>query len=275
MHAAAESLDRVSASVRGISAAFLLTLACGAGTDAPDYTVVREFPHDTAAYTQGLVHADGWLFESTGRYAHSQVRRVELRTGRVHAVHRLPADRFGEGLALLDGRLYQLTWKSGVAYVYDAATLAPLDSFTYAGEGWGLTTDGTVLIKSNGTATLQFIDPSGLQVVRELRVHERGSELSQLNELEYVRGELFANVYQSDWIVRVDLTTGEVLQWLDLEGLLPSRRRTPATDVLNGIAFIEDTGHLLVTGKLWPLLLEIEVPPVPVSRTSPSADSGN
>ncbi len=260
---------------RGICAASLLTLACGAGTDQAGYTVVREFPHDTAAYTQGLVYADGWLFESIGRYGRSEVRRVELATGRVDAAHRLAADEFGEGLTFLGGRLYQLTWKSAVGYVYDAVTLTPLDSFTYAGEGWGLTTDGTALIKSNGTATLQFIDPSSFQVVRELRVHDKGSELSQLNELEYVRGELFANVYQSDWIVRVDLTTGEVLQWLDLARLLPQRRRTPSTDVLNGIAVVQDTGHLLVTGKLWPLLYEIQVESAAVNQPSPSADSGS
>lgn len=266
----------VSLPLREVAATCLLALACSANRGGPGYTVVRQFPHDTGAYTQGLVYADGWVFESTGRYGHSEVRRVELETGRVDAVHRLAPERFGEGLALLDGRLYQLTWQSEVGYVYDAAMLTPLDSFTYAGEGWGLTTDGTLLIKSNGTAILEFIDPGTFEVVRRLRVHDKGSDLSQLNELEYVRGELFANVYPSDWIVRLDLTTGEVLQWLDMAGLLPPRRRTPTTDVLNGIAFVEDTGHLLVTGKLWPLLFEIRVHPPAGSgaaaRRPPSGD---
>ena len=244
--------------VLGVSASSLV-LACAASADAQGYVVIRELPHDTSAYTQGLLYADGWLYESTGRYGSSQVRKVELETGRVVLAHRLPADRFGEGLALHDGRLYQLTWKSGVGYVYDPATLTPVDSFSYTGEGWGLTSDGSALIMSDGTATLRFLDPATKQVVREVTVRDKGSELQQLNELEYVHGELLANVYQGDWIVRIDLTTGEVLQWIDFAGILPDDRRSSATDVLNGIALVEANGHLLVTGKLWPTLFEIRL----------------
>lgn len=233
------------------------SLACGA--TPRDYDVVADFPHDTSAYTQGLLWHEGWLYESTGRYGHSELRRVELSSGTVAARHALPAGRFGEGLALLDEKLFQLTWQSQVGYVYDLATLALVDSFTYEGEGWGLTTDGTHLIMSNGTAMLRFLDPDGFRVVREMRVTDNGSPLTSLNELEYVNGELLANIYQSDWIVRVSLETGHVLQWIDLIDLLPRRLRAPATDVLNGIALHQPTGNLLVTGKLWPRVYEIRL----------------
>jgi glutamine cyclotransferase len=234
-------------------------LGCGAGHEGAAWRVVARVPHDTAAYTQGLVYAGGVLYESTGQYGHSQVRRVNRATGEVETAVRLAPDRFGEGLALLDGRLYQLTWQSMVGYVYDAATLAPLDSFRYDGEGWGLATDGTSLIMSDGTARLRFLDPATFAVVREVTVLDHGSPLSALNELEYVNGVLFANVYQSDWIVRVDPDSGTVLEWIDFQGLLPERDRAPNTDVLNGIAYDEASGHLLLTGKRWPWLFEVRL----------------
>lgn len=241
------------------AAAIAAAVACVGTSESPDYTVVRRLPHDTGAYTQGLLYAGGQLYESTGRLGRSQVRRVELETGRVLASIDLASDRFGEGLALLDGRLYQLTWKSGVGYTYDVETLARGDSFSYQGEGWGLTTDGSALIMSDGTATLRFRDPTSFQVLREVNVRDRGSPLRDINELEYVHGELFANVYGSDWIVRIDPYSGEVRQWLDLAGLLPERQRTPRTDVLNGIAVDDATGYLLVTGKLWPTVFELQL----------------
>jgi glutaminyl-peptide cyclotransferase len=231
---------------------------CGPG-DGAAYMVVSRVPHDTTAYTQGLVYAGGQLYESTGLLGQSQVRRVSRATGQVEASLSLAADRFGEGLTFLDGRLYQLTWQSMVGYVYDAATLAPLDSFRYDGEGWGLTTDGTALIMSDGTARLRFLDSGTFAVLREVTVRDRGSPLSQLNELEYVDGVIFANVYPSDWIVRIDAGSGTVIEWIDLAGLLPVRDRTPTTDVLNGIAWDEGTGHLLVTGKRWPWLYELRL----------------
>ena len=227
--------------------------------DAEAYTVMARVAHDTTAYTQGLVYAGGQLYESTGLLGQSQVRRVNRTTGRVEAAVPLAADRFGEGLTLLDGKLYQLTWTSRVGYVYDAASLAPLDSFRYDGEGWGLTTDGTALIMSDGTARLRFLDPGTFAVVREVTVRDQGSPLSQINELEYVDGAIFANVYRSDWIVRIDPDSGTVLEWIDLAGLLPARERTPTTDVLNGIAWDASTGRLLVTGKRWPWLYELRL----------------
>jgi glutamine cyclotransferase len=235
-----------------------LAVGCGRHTSA-GFTVVRRFPHDTSAYTQGLLYAGGVLFESTGLYGHSEVRRVELATGRVLARVSLPAAQFGEGLALLEGRLYQLTWKAQVGYVYDARTLARVGSFTYRGQGWGLTTDGSSLIMSDGTATLRFLDPRSFRTQREVTVRDGGSPLLWINELEYVRGELFANIYTSNWIVRIDPGTGQVREWLNLGGLLPKRERTPRTDVLNGIACDQDTGDLLVTGKRWPALFELSL----------------
>lgn len=242
------------------SVAVLLALAaCDGGSD---YHVVATFPHDTGAYTQGLVYVEGTLYESTGQYGQSDVRTVDLTTGRVLSSHALSGDRFGEGLTLLDGKLYQLTWRSGVGYIYDAATLSPIDSFTYTGQGWGLTTDGQRLIMSDGTATLRFLDPGTLAVTGELAVQDRGAPLTQINELEYVAGDVYANIYQSDWIVRIDLESGAVEQWIDLANLLPSSQRA-VTDVLNGIAYDASTGHFLVTGKLWPSMFELEFPAAP------------
>lgn len=234
-------------------------IACGSAdrhrSDA--YTVTARFPHDTAAYTQGLVWADGALFESTGRYGHSELRRVDVRSGRVLASRKLPNDRFGEGLALLGGRLYQLTWKAGIAYTYDAATLAPRDSFSYPGEGWGLATDGTSLVMSDGSDSLRFLSPANFQVQRVVRVRYKGSPLYQLNELEYVNGELLANVYQSDWILRIDPATGVVRQLLDFADLYPDR--PAAAEVMNGIALAPDSADILLTGKLWPVMFEVRL----------------
>jgi glutaminyl-peptide cyclotransferase len=242
----------------GWIAASLTALTCQSSSTAPDYTVVRQFPHDTAAYTQGLLYSDGLLYESTGRLDDSQVRRVDPETGNVLASTDLPADRFGEGLALLRERLYQLTWKSRTGYVYDVESLAVVDSFSYTGEGWGLTTDGSHLIMSDGTAMLRFLDPQTFDVVREVEVTDDGLPLRQINELELVGESLYANIYQSDKIVRIDPTSGDVLDWYDLAGLLPNDLRT-ATDVLNGIAYREDTGNLLLTGKLWPVVFEVSL----------------
>ena len=234
-------------------------VACDGRGGADAYTVVARVPHDTTAYTQGLAYVGGQLYESTGLLGQSQLRRVNRSTGLVEAAVPLPPDRFGEGLTFLAGKLYQLTWQSMVGYVYDAAGLAPLDSFRYDGEGWGLTTDGTALIMSDGTARLRYLDPGTFAVVREVTVQDQGSPLSQLNELEYVDGTIFANVYRSDWIVRIDPDSGTVLEWIDLAGLLPERERTPTTDVLNGIAWDRNTGILLVTGKRWPWLYELRL----------------
>jgi glutamine cyclotransferase len=236
-----------------------LAAACARGEPATGYEVIARFPHDTSAYTQGLLYHDGVLYESTGRYGLSELRRVEVETGRVLQRVRLAPERFGEGLALLDGRLFQLTWESGVGYVYDVETLALLDSFHYSGEGWGLTTDGKSLIMSDGSDTLRFLDPHTFQTVRTLAVHDDGSPLEDINELEYVGGVIYANVYRTDWIVRIDPESGRVLGWTNMRGLLPERERTPNTDVLNGIAYDSVGDRLFVTGKLWPTLFHVRL----------------
>lgn len=221
------------------------------------YEVTATFPHDSNAYTQGLLWGDSALYESTGLYGHSDVRRVDLRSGRVLASRQLPADRFGEGLALLQGRLYQLTWKAGIGYTYDAATLAPRDSFQYAGEGWGLTTDGTDLIMSDGSDSLRIISPKDFKVRRVVHVHYQGSPMHELNELEYVNGDVLANVYESNWVLRIDPKTGEVRQAIDFSDLYPNR--PPTAEVMNGIALAPDGHQLLLTGKLWPRLFQVRL----------------
>jgi glutamine cyclotransferase len=233
-----------------------LLVACERSAPAP-FTITASYPHDATAYTQGLIWADGVLYESTGRYGHSEVRRVDLKTGKILAARALAADRFGEGLALLHGKLYQITWESGVAYTYDAATLAPLDSFRYAGQGWGLATDGTSLIMSDGSDSLRILSPTNFQLERVVHVKYNGSPLKNLNELEFVNGEVLANVYESNWVLRIDPRTGDVRELLDLSDLYPNR--TPTAEVMNGIATAPDSGQYLLTGKYWPTIFEVRL----------------
>lgn len=233
-------------------------LAACSHRSAADYTVLHRYPHDTAAFTEGLLYHDGVLFESIGLYGHSEVRRVSLTSGRVLAAMPLAADRFGEGLALLHGLLYQLTWKSGVGYEYDPTTLARVDSFHFARPGWGLTANDTLLIESDGTDTLVFLDPATFKPVRHLVVRDStGLTIGALNELEYVHGTLYANEYETNWIVKIDPGTGRGRQLLDLSRLVPPADRGSSDNVLNGIAFDPASGALLVTGKRWPVLYEI------------------
>jgi glutamine cyclotransferase len=234
-------------------------VACGGGEShqAESYDVTAHFPHDPTAYTQGLVRTDSVLFESTGLYGHSEVRRVDIRSGRVLASRPLAANRFGEGLALLKGRLYQLTWKEGVAYSYEAATLTPRDSFSYAGEGWGLTTDGTSLIMSDGSDSLRVVSPATFQVQRVVHVRYNGAPIYQLNELEYVNGEVLANVYQANWVLRIDPVTGLVREAIDFADLYADR--PDSADVMNGIALAPDGRQLLLTGKLWPVMFQVRL----------------
>ncbi|HEX3865306.1 MAG TPA: glutaminyl-peptide cyclotransferase, partial [Gemmatimonadaceae bacterium] len=237
--------------------------------DPPPFDVVATFPHDSSAYTQGLVWADSVLFESTGRYGYSQIRRVDLRSGRVLASRSLTPDRFGEGLALVKDRLYQLTWQSKMAYTYDAATLTPRDSFPYPGEGWGLTTDGTSLIMSDGSDSLRILSPVDFKVQRVVHVRFKNAPLNQLNELEYVSGDVLANVYQTNWVARIDPTTGLVREAIDFSDLYPNR--PSFAEVMNGIATSPDSGMLLLTGKLWPVMFEVRLRPR--AATAPEAAS--
>lgn len=225
------------------------------------FEVLHSWPHDPMAFTQGLVYRAGTLYESTGGNGESSLREVELETGRVLRQHDLSEEYFGEGLALLGGKLYQLTWRSHVGFIYDAATFQPLGQFSYVGEGWGLTDNGTSLILSDGTSTLRFLDPTTLTVQRTVTVTDEGREVPRLNELEYVKGEVYANVWREDLIARIDPATGHVTGWINLTGLLPPEERTGNEDVLNGIAYDAANDRLLVTGKRWPKLFQIRLVP--------------
>jgi glutaminyl-peptide cyclotransferase len=219
---------------------------------------VRSYPHDSTAFTQGLLWRGGRLYESTGRYGESSLRLVELESGRVLQRVDLGRQYFAEGLAAVGDSLYQLTWKEGVAFVYDAATLRSLGQVQYSGEGWGLTSDGRRLIVSDGSSYLTFIQPGGFQIDTTIRVTDGGQPVDQLNELEWVRGEIWANVWHTPHIVRIDPATGQVKGRLDLSAIIPPTSDPEA--VPNGIAFDEAGNRLLVTGKLWPRLYEISIP---------------
>lgn len=222
--------------------------------------VVATHPHDPAAYTQGLVWHDGQLFESTGLYGESSLRRVDLATGRIEQLAPLPGQMFGEGLARVGERLVQLTWREGVARVVDLASFELLAEHRYAGEGWGLCFDGTSLVMSDGSDRLTFRDPADFSERRLLQVRLDGAPVQQLNELECAGGWIYANVYGSDVIVRIDPASGVVRAIVDASGLLePAARR--GADALNGIAFDGERGLFLITGKLWPVIFAVELVP--------------
>ena len=222
------------------------------------YRVVAEYPHDTEAYTQGLLISDGQLWESTGREGQSSVRRVDLATGAVTQRVDLPQQYFGEGIAILDGKIYQLTWKARKGFIYSADTLEQIGEFSYQRQGWGMTTDGHNLIMSDGTSLLRWLSPEDFDVIREIDVVGPRGPVSNLNELEYINGWIWANVWRSDTIVRIDPHTGRVVGEIDLAGILPPSEAGGA-EVLNGIAYDAENDRIFVTGKLWPKLYEIEV----------------
>ena len=268
MHRPSDSAHRPA--VRGsafVACAGLLAAAVAAGeTPRPaeyGYRVVQSFPHDPAAFTQGLLFRDGRLFESTGGYGLSAVREVELETGRVLRERRLGDGLFGEGLALVGERLIQLTWREGVGFVYDARTLQTLDDFAYEGEGWGLAADGGRLVMSDGTATLRHLDPTTFGESHRVTVTGPDGPVAGLNELEFVDDALYANVYRTETIAIIDPADGRLQGWLRLDGILPVVFRREDTAEMNGIAYDPGTGRLFVTGKRWPRLFEIEVVPLP------------
>ena len=256
------------------AATVVVLLACAVATPGPvgareqvaaplhTYEVVREFPHDVEAFTQGLIYRDGFLYESTGLNGRSSLRKVRLETGEV--VHRRDIDAryFAEGLTDWNDRLVQLTYRSGIAFVYDLATFEPRRTFTYRGEGWGLASDGTRLIMSDGSAELRFLDPETFAELGRVTVTDGGRPLEDLNELEVVGGAVYANVWFEDRIAVIDPSNGQVTSWIDLRGL--AARMMPPPDaasgaVLNGIAYDAAGRRLFVTGKLWPRVFEIRV----------------
>ncbi len=248
-------------------ALFLSALAasgCGAGGDSqtstPEYTyqVVKTFPHDPQAFTQGLEFRDGVLYESTGQNGRSWVRKVALESGSVIQQADLPAQYFGEGITIADNKIIELTWQSNRGFVYDLGRFQLLSTFNYPGEGWGLTHNGGDIYMSDGTAQIRVWDASTLAEKSRIDVTDRGQPVRELNELEWVKGEIFANVWQTERIARISPKDGKITGWIDLTGLLsPGERAT--TDVLNGIAYDTQNDRLFVTGKLWPKLFEIKL----------------
>jgi glutamine cyclotransferase len=251
-----------------------LAVACGASSPAPPearaasavaepavaqygYEIVRSHPHDPAAFTQGLTIADGQLYEGTGLYGQSSLRRVDLTTGAALQQIALDGRYFGEGVAVVGDRIVQLTYQTGVGFVYDRTTFAKQKEFTYSGEGWGLTYDGQRLIMSDGSDTLRFWNPDTLAEVGRLRVRDGDRAIDRINELEYVDGAIYANIWQEERIARIDPKTGVVNAWIDMSNLLTATERSRGVDVLNGIAHDPKTGHFLITGKLWPWVFEV------------------
>ena len=231
------------------------------------FEVINVFPHDPEAFTQGLIYVDGRMFESTGRYP-STVREVRLEDGEILARTTLDLSLFGEGLTEIEGRLYSLTWQGGQGFIWDRDDLTdPIGTFRYEGEGWGLTDNDDQLILSDGTPVIRFLDPESFEVTRQITVTFRGQPVSRLNELEWVNGQILANLWLQDLIVRIDPETGEVVGVIDLTNLFPAAQRArPRDDVLNGIAWDADGQRLFVTGKDWPHLFEIRlVPAEPVA----------
>jgi glutaminyl-peptide cyclotransferase len=224
------------------------------------YQVLHIYPHDPKAFTQGLIYRDGHLYESTGLKGKSSLRLVDLFTGQVLQKHDVPAEYFAEGLTDWGSTLIQLTWNSHKAFVYDLFSFSLLKTFDYEGEGWGLTHDQTQLIMSDGTSYLKFLDPKSFRVTRRVQVvDESGKMVDNLNELEYIHGEIYANIWQSDRIARISPQTGKVLGWIDLTGIIDKHELHDRDAVLNGIAYDAAGDRLFITGKLWPKLFEIKV----------------
>lgn len=222
------------------------------------YEVVNKFPHDPQAFLQGLVWHNGF-FESTGQLGRSSLRRVEPTTGKVLQQVNLDSQLFGEGLAMVDNRLIQLTWQSHRGFVYDRDSFKLLGEFHYDTEGWGLTYDGKSLVLSDGTDVLTFIDPTSFKVTRKVSVKFNGTALQDLNELEFINGEIWANVWHTDRIVRIDPTSGQVKSYLNLAGILPDEEKSDPEAVLNGIAYDAQGKRIYVGGKLWPRIFEIRL----------------
>lgn len=232
--------------------------SCSQSGDVPVYTykIVNVYPHDRNAFTQGLVFEEGVLYEGTGINGRSSLRKVELKTGNILKIHELPDYYFGEGVTVHGDKIIQLTWKSQTGFVYDKDTFELLQKFTYPTEGWGITHDGNCLIMSDGTSTLHFLNSKTFKEIYQLEVYDKKGPVYKLNELEYIQGEIYSNVWQTNRIARIAPQTGQVIGWIDLKGL---KELNVQGSVLNGIAYDSNNDRLFVTGKLWPKLFEIEL----------------
>ncbi len=226
----------------------------------PTYTVevLRTIPHDTGAFTQGLAFDNGDLYESTGQYGSSSLRKLDPQSGKVLKKALVDAAYFAEGMVVVGGKAYQLTWQGGIGFIYDVQSFRQLRTFSYFGEGWGLTFDGEHLIMSDGTSNLRILDRDSLLIRRMLTVTDNGAPVKNLNELEVVKGEIWANIWQTDSIARINPQTGSVIGWIDCSGLLTPEERSNA-DVLNGIAYDAKRDVLLLTGKNWSKMFEVRV----------------
>src|SRR5215813_1219066 len=224
-----------------------------------DYEVVNSYPHDPTSFTQGLLWHDGGLYESTGQYGQSKLRRLEFPSGRVLKEVNLSRELFGEGLALVNNRLIQLTWQSQRGFVYDLNTFKLEREFSYSTEGWGLTYDGKNLILSDGSSDLFYFDPQTFKTIRKMAVRMNGQPIEELNELEFIDGEIWSNVWQQDLILQIDPSSGTVKSFLDLKGILAPSDKTGVENVLNGIAYDQASKRIFVTGKLWPRIFEIKI----------------
>jgi glutamine cyclotransferase len=226
------------------------------------YSIVNTFPHDPNAFTEGLLYSGGFLYESTGLYGQSSLRRVDLETGKVLQTYNLSSQYFGEGIALVGNEIIQLTWEEHTAFVYNITSFALLKEFNYSGEGWGLTYDGSRLIMSNGSSILTFLNPTTFQQVGQINVHDENGSVNNLNELEYVQGKVYANIWGQERIAIINIQTGQVENYVDLTGII-NINIIPFYNVLNGIAYDAKSNKLFVTGKLWPSLFEIKLIPPP------------
>ena len=236
------------------------TTACNAAVPVYGYRIVHVYPHDTSAYTEGLFYKDGFLYESTGEKGASTIRKVQLETGKVLQQHDVPARYFGEGIIDWKDQLIQLTWQSGTGFVYGLDDFKPRRTFSYPGEGWGLTRDDTRIYMSDGSSVLRILDPDTLTATGRIVVTADGKAVINLNELEWVDGEIYANVWLTNRIARIDPASGHVVGWIDLTSLFDvSTLPVPMNDVLNGIAWDAQHKRLFVTGKHWPKLFEIEL----------------
>lgn len=223
------------------------------------YEIINSFPHDPKAFTQGLVWENGFLYEGTGLYGRSSLRKLDLETGEILQQYNLPDDFFGEGITIFEDRIYQVTWKEKIGFIYDLNTFQLLGTFSYPHEGWGITHNGEYLIISDGTPILHFLEPSTLEEAKQVQVYENQIPINRINELEYIQGKIYANIWQTDRIAIIEPESGKITAWLDLSGILDPTDVNQKIDVLNGIGYDSENDRLFVTGKLWPKIFQIKM----------------